>query len=153
MHRKLLSGINPGLLWPESRLLRQLPEFRDGVFVGILGMDALSGLKAESTPADADGLDLHTLEVHFDAPGPGIVKSHMAKLREVKISVEFPIDPAQQIQIKFRSYALRIVVGSMKNSGIFFQIHANKHGSPRTGQFTRGRQKSLRLLWRQIAYG
>jgi len=75
--------------------------------------------------AGADGLAGLADEVHFDSAEAGIVEGVVGEAIHREGAFEFSIDAVQEVEVEGRGDFGGVVVGRVKDCGVFFQIDAN----------------------------
>ena len=113
MDAEHLLGIRPMVQRTEAGARRQALEFGDGIFAGILGMDALAGAEADGATGDGDDLVGEALDVDLDASRLRVVERCMLESVEVEIGIELAIDALQQVEVEGRGDALLVVIGGV----------------------------------------
>ena len=117
LDREILVGIGPHPGRHPAHAAGQRAQRFDAVFVGILGVDGLTGAEIETFAGHFHLLPLEAGEVHFDAVALTVVEGVMLEGFEVEGAAQFAIDAGQQIEIEFGGDAGLVVVGGVENIG------------------------------------
>src|SRR3990172_21814 len=146
-------GIGPGLDREPARGAREALEFRDGVFVRVLGMNALALGEHERASEHARDLVGEAPKVHLDAALALIVDRLVREAAQIEVAVKLAIDAREQIEIERGGDAQTVVIGGKQDIQALFQIDAHEKGAARPKQKRGIRKKGVRLVMAEIADG
>jgi hypothetical protein len=123
-----ISRILPSVLNLEARIFQEFANSIVGEFVAVLRMDGfpLVELKIKVGGFDPDLLASHAFEMHLDPRIFAVPQSTMPKSSTIKIRIEFPVEPFENVQIERRRYPLSIVVSGYQRRFGFNKICSEK---------------------------
>ena len=122
MDAEVLTLVHPRLLQAPPGRSGQISKLADGVFVGVLRVDALAFLEEEAGSADFDFLRNQAHEMHLDAAVAAIVDGLMPEVLEIEAGFDFPIDAIEKIEIEGGRHAGCVIVGGDQNGRVLLQV-------------------------------
>lgn len=107
----------------------QLSELAQCIFIGTLCPDALAELEWDCVFPDMNDLVRQADQVHLDPALTRIVEGVVTKLIYLKVGVQFLVHALQQVQVELCRHPLLIVIGSVQDIEILFQIHSDQQAT------------------------
>jgi len=114
-------------------------------------MDAFTTGKFKNVIIDYDGLFRRADEMHLDSSQDRIIKCVMIEPAAIKVAVQLPVNPVQDIQIKPGGYARSVIIGSMQNLGGLSGVNANQQITVFSQQRSRLTEKHFCLFRPEVS--
>ena len=92
-------------------------------------MDALALRKTAFTAGPAHGEFAPGLQVHLDARGRRVEKSHVRPVVHGKVAAQHAVDVQQQVLVEGRRHAQRVVVGCLQHVRRLEQVHPDQQAA------------------------
>ena len=94
-------------------------------------MDGFARGEREAVARHTHDLVLAADQMHLDAALDRVPDRAMLERSQIEVSIQFAIDPAQQVQIERRGDALGVVIGRDQGRLVLRQIQPNKEAGLR----------------------
>src|SRR5262245_8106017 len=153
MQAEELVRVGPDVSRRPARARGKRLKLLDGIFVRVLGVDALAFGETKLAAEHVHGVARQTHKMHLDTAACLVVDRVMGEAADIDVTAELAIYTLKQVEVEGGGDAALVVIGRDQDGGILLEIDSDeKRGAtPEQPRCIGGKRQSLAVS--QIADG